>query len=419
LHAMTPLERKTRRRRVLRGAVLVGTLFGAVLLTNFAVCLMVDLPGPGHARRAGHPRSVMTVASAPDGFEFEHHYNQLGFRGADVKLEPPLQYRLACLGDSFTEGIGAKEGETWPEFLSAELATSKCEVLNLGIAGAESSRYGLTLLQTVVPLQATHVVVCFNTNDFFHGLQIPPDRSSRNRLPDPFRERKTLIGRVMVRTLPGWAYLLDRRKGRWPAGGGLYWTPLSKDVRDFSLERLVWRHSVSRRKAERLWAERLSQVDPAIVAAAREGRFNSWLLGAEIVSPYSTYSCRLEDMFAEPEDLRETAHAWMSWLASTCQENGIQACVAFFPGPPLVSKGPWGPLENPPKALTQRALGDSSISDLLRQSCKAASLPYVDLTPALEGPADELFWRYDTHPKAKGYALVAKFLAGRIRPLLR
>lgn len=67
--------------------------------------------------------------------------NSLGFREREiVKKKPENIYRIAVVGDSFTYGQGITEDERFSNVIERELnsAEKKYEVLNFGIAGAET-----------------------------------------------------------------------------------------------------------------------------------------------------------------------------------------------------------------------------------------------------------------------------------------
>jgi hypothetical protein len=70
---------------------------------------------------------------APWAVEFR--YNALRFRDVELGPKPPGVRRVIVLGDSFTEGQGVKEGDTYPRRLEALLnasGTGRWEVRNAG-----------------------------------------------------------------------------------------------------------------------------------------------------------------------------------------------------------------------------------------------------------------------------------------------
>jgi hypothetical protein len=111
------------------------------------------------AVRLARPQAVMTVSRGlyvPDpprryrlqpGFEgtvtnrveFDTRVriNEEGFRGPEIKPKAPGTLRILALGDSFTFGVGAREGETYPSRLQEILRSRgiRAEVLNAGVPG--------------------------------------------------------------------------------------------------------------------------------------------------------------------------------------------------------------------------------------------------------------------------------------------
>jgi len=96
----------------------------------------IDLRTPA-ARERFHsfaPRRYEVVAArAPWAVEFR--YNSRGFRNAEVGPHPPGVRRVLVLGDSFTEGQGVKEADTYSRVLEKQLNAAepgRWEVLNCG-----------------------------------------------------------------------------------------------------------------------------------------------------------------------------------------------------------------------------------------------------------------------------------------------
>lgn len=112
-----------------------------------------------------------------------YRINSLGFRDRELTAaKSPKEYRILCLGDSFTFGTGIDQSDTWPRLLGEVLGERDRRVTtaNLGI-------YSLNVLQQEAWLrrvlderdvQASHVVWCFYINDA-SGLGF--ERSSKKR----------------------------------------------------------------------------------------------------------------------------------------------------------------------------------------------------------------------------------------------
>jgi hypothetical protein len=76
--------------------------------------------------------------------------NNLGFRERNfAAVKSPGSYRIAVVGDSFTFGNGVRQQDRYSDLLQAELP-AKFEVLNFGVAGANTPEH-LTSIQRIVP----------------------------------------------------------------------------------------------------------------------------------------------------------------------------------------------------------------------------------------------------------------------------
>jgi lysophospholipase L1-like esterase len=104
----------------------------------------VDLRDPGRRRRyeASHVRGVEQSWSHTP-FAVELRFNSLQFRDKEFGPRRRGVRRVAVLGDSFTEGQGVKEADTYPRQLEAllnEAQPGEWEVLNWGRRGADFPR---------------------------------------------------------------------------------------------------------------------------------------------------------------------------------------------------------------------------------------------------------------------------------------
>lgn len=152
----------------LRGLTVLLASVIAVCVAEVFLRLTLPIPPPSYGVWAGNPGSEKLLISAPDGFQSVHRYNTLGFRGPDISVDRQTPIRLICIGDSWTEGIGAQEGRSWPVLLQKYLPQDVCEVVNLGDSGSKPSRYLQILAHVGIPLRATHSIVCLIPSDFIY-----------------------------------------------------------------------------------------------------------------------------------------------------------------------------------------------------------------------------------------------------------
>ena len=80
--------------------------------------------------------------------------------------------RIACFGDSLTEGFGLHDSQALPAVLEQRLREQDLDVrcLNLGISG-ETTEDGLDRLDQLLDARPDLAVIQFGTNDFFVGLE--------------------------------------------------------------------------------------------------------------------------------------------------------------------------------------------------------------------------------------------------------
>ena len=96
------------------------------------------------------------------------------FLAAETKPVDPANYdepvRVSCVGDSITQGVGAKRGQSWPSQLQGMLG-EKWKVSNFGLSGATLMNSGNKPYQTCPRFQPALdskpdvVVIMLGTND--------------------------------------------------------------------------------------------------------------------------------------------------------------------------------------------------------------------------------------------------------------
>ena len=103
-------------------------------------------------------------------FTYVRKTNSLGLRGQEIDARPAEgTFRIISLGDSFTEGFGVSETDTWPLQVGRMLESSKpgqrVESINAGIAGSDPV-FEYTLLEEVLaPMRPDLVLLGFSGND--------------------------------------------------------------------------------------------------------------------------------------------------------------------------------------------------------------------------------------------------------------
>ena len=86
---------------------------------------------------------------------------------------------LVCFGDSLTAGYGTEAGQSYPDYLQANLDAKgyHYRVVNEGVSGA-TSKDGVTRLAEILAMKPTVVVVEFGGNDGLRGLPVADMRTN-------------------------------------------------------------------------------------------------------------------------------------------------------------------------------------------------------------------------------------------------
>lgn len=314
------------------------------------------------------------------------------------------------MGDSYTEGVGVREEEAWPSVAQKRLGTG-VEVLNLGVAGKPPAGYAEIVANLALLAQPTDVMVCLNSNDFLLGPSLPAGLHVTDHIVNPFLDPRTRVMRAIATLLPGWTFLFDRARGRWPKRTGSYFEGQPLDAETVAAG-IAQKDRVSLSRARRLAAERLNRVEPAVLAAVQQGEFNPSMLYAELQQPYYLYKCRVQDMGIDADDLRQSTLQWLEWYGAASRAKGVRPWVLYFPVPTLVQLGPCGVMRDEVYRTSPQVYGDTTLRDLTERSCRLADVEFIDATPALlERAASRLFLRYDGHPSRAAQAAVGEHVA--------
>jgi len=87
-----------------------------------------------------HPKYYTSIHVSKE-FSYEIKCNADGIRDIDHSFEKEKnEYRILCLGNSFTEGIGTPQDSTWPKLLEDrinQISKRKVTVINAGISGSD------------------------------------------------------------------------------------------------------------------------------------------------------------------------------------------------------------------------------------------------------------------------------------------
>lgn len=139
-----------------------------------------------------------TIKDLQFEFDYERKVNSLGFLGVDPSEKDSSKLRIACFGDSFTQGVGSPVESTWPASLGYhlnEIGISN-EIINAGLQASDPI-YNVSFFKEVIwpEYEPDVVVFAFNNTDI-HDIII---RGGNKR----FKED----GSVEYRKAPWWEFI--------------------------------------------------------------------------------------------------------------------------------------------------------------------------------------------------------------------
>lgn len=141
---------------------------------------------------------------------WEYQQNAYGWRDREFSKEKGAGlFRVACVGDSVTEGFGVGWQDSFPKFLEKYLWQDglKAEVMNLGKSVANTEE-NLAALKTALEFNPDLVIYQFGMNDiigFEHIQRLPPEGGVVAQPPPkkkaPFNLRVFLRKSILYRVL--------------------------------------------------------------------------------------------------------------------------------------------------------------------------------------------------------------------------
>jgi lysophospholipase L1-like esterase len=341
------------------------------------------------ARRQGLSNIKLRWECEPDGFAFDHTLNLYGFRGPNFSLEPsPGRPRVVFVGDSFTEGAGAADGDTIPQQFERLVAGDKpAEAINLGVSGTGLPEYtllvrdGLSLLKP----QALFLVLCYN--------DLPTEKalSEEAKAPAPaFPRRSPWVPRAV-------ALFCRRQAGqviptRIPSGPFPFVSPVPSPTNPLTTQKPP------------------PTIDPQVLGAMRRGKAGPWGFMLAV---------RHEEMLRFDFSGGWGARDYLRHLAALCQGQGSRLIVVFIPHSVTT---------NPVYMEAQLRLGAPDYGTItrldgpvyrsaqrhLRQVTADLGLPFLDMTDEFieaEKTRGRMFWPIDGHCNAAGYRVVGEVCA--------
>ena len=140
--------------------------------------------------------------------------------------------RIACFGDSLTEGYGLDRSEALPPVLEGRLRDEGIDArcLNFGVSG-DTFLDGLRRIREVLEAQPDCVILEFGANDCFEGDPVEDIRDNACRVIDALRGAGLPILLVGITALDEFGPEYKREfDGLFPELAGRYGLPLFPDI---------------------------------------------------------------------------------------------------------------------------------------------------------------------------------------------
>ncbi len=346
-------------------------------LSNFDRSIYLNL---GTDTKSDFLRNIdFTWKSLPDTNKvFVHEMNRYGFRDEEWLIDKPIgTKRVVFIGDSFIEGVMAKQKETIPEYFK-KASPEKLEVYNAGILGVGLKCY-LQLAADMIPIFKPDVVfMCIYANDL--GKEEPT-------VPEFFLEPEYYNS---------WTPRLYTVVDQMTSNGSLLprWKEESKP------------YFLKTPDKSNPWSE-----NEELLRGSAEPWLEEAMIKAEL-NPFLVNAFQKEEIhLKEKPKLGET----IPFFQYTCQKYGATPIVVYIPSRNQVTKH-YYPYE------LEMCKGCSDEWDLTSEAynihqktianqCKQLGVQFIDLTNVVkteEAKGNHLYWNYDQHMRAKGYKVLGE-----------
>jgi len=381
-------RRRARRRLFALVVVGLGSLLAAGLLELvftrvYPVYSLIQLPDPELLwLPIPNARRVNFLPAGDGGAAVRLEFDAGGYRGPGLDPTHALP-RVLVLGDSFVMGAFSPREETFAVRLGEACAARgrPVEVVNAGVVGFGPDQAVLRLEREVAALRPDVVVL-----GFFSG----------NDFGDPIRNK--LVGFAPDGTFSERAHVLD------PAAAEAFaWAPVVVHA------------------ARRLRASLAPEPPPAYTIegelALRLSEWRSYEQNGVVTNLFGdTFDV---DVWLDPDApggplKRRLAATILGWLRRTCEQAGCRPLVVAIPTDQALRDRPFGPID-PTRYPRYRKSG---ATDAVVEAATAAGVPVVDLFPPFSAAREPLYFDVDGHWNARGQALAADAVVGRLLELL-
>jgi lysophospholipase L1-like esterase len=353
-------------------------------------------------RRTSNPPNYRERRSNIE-FAYDSQTNSQGLRERELPLpKPPGLARIFLAGDSFTEGVGVSDDQTFVARLERYLRDrgANVQTINGGLNGAGPRDYGRLFLEVGSRYQPDGLVLCIYANDV---SDTPPDARSQDLDPTP-----PVRSGSRAALHRGWPHvytlLLQLRYER------LQRESTRPDDLVAAVSRRARQLGIPPDRIAR-WKARL----PAeLVAAANEGRFNGYVLSHGLLRP-DWWTAALDLDTADAKQRFRAMCEVLSAVVARGRQRGVAAAAVFLPSRLQYDASLYVPgasnlwREVGVEVRPEWSREETELQRRLRSWAEREGIPFLDLTPRFREAIrkGQLTWSLDEHWTAEGHRVAA------------
>jgi lysophospholipase L1-like esterase len=324
------------------------------------------------------PNTVSRFAT--ESFDTEYRISSLGLRDKEYSVQKPANtFRILMLGDSYTEGYGVHEHETFStrleEMLQHRQGASKFEVINCGVRGYSP------LLEYL-----------FLKN---YGLQVNPDLvilfTDLNDESDDIKY--TALARFDEKGIP---VAVSHEPEQLVLNG-----PMAA-IKDW-LKNNTWLYNFV-----------YSRISQQIHVVRRERNFAAGDIHRDDYA-------MLRETYVDSDSNWKLTHKYLLLTRDLLKEKGIDFWISVYPYGLQIHPNEWN-AGRILRRFKQDTVYSTRPQELVEQWARANDITTINLCPDFKERSKTLFplyWDIDGHWRAAGHQIVADALYKRLQPYLR
>lgn len=325
------------------------------------------------------PEALRTYANAPEGFGRVECTLQTDRRGYRNRTDLEI-YDAVVLGDSFAEGSGVTDGDSWPDKLSQ---ASGLSVYNLGMSGYAPQHYLASLVEVGLALHPKTVFCLLYEGNDVRSARVtnrPESRADRLFKSSPLRQK---LDDLIVDTFAPIGAQRELKELEM-----LSWLPVS-----LSAEGAGPHYAFAPKQLLSLYVDAETLVNgkrwKATTEILRDMNARCVAAGAELVLVYAPTK----------------AHVVLPLVADQLPAEKVHAFAALRAKNPL-----------PPPQRFLQTLPDKmdAYETIAQRWCDEEGIDFVSLTPPLRkaiATGRQIYYTYDQHWTPVGHEVVAQVVA--------